>query len=196
MATKKWKIICLILSIILIIEIFIFCFSKYWKQLNKVEETSQLWENDTTIYNEYMYWAHNYNKLNYIECEENIKQLTDQYNYTRWNPIYMTYSSGKAQLVFRIISIDAKTYKYAKLGYPRDLSNYTWILTHESLHLKYFSSNEKWVEYMTFVTLYESDISYFKYVALDNAIDILNGTRYSQYDCSLNILKYFEDKGK
>lgn len=70
------------------------------------------------------------------------------------------------------------------------LENYVLTLTHELVHLTYFTCNERWVSFMTFKTLYESEDGYFKQIALAYADAQVNHRYPYEYDCGGYIEEY------
>lgn len=58
---------------------------------------------------------------------------------------------------------------------------FVFSLTHEIIHLKYFTLNERFVNYNAFKVLYESNNEYFKNVALYFANRDLNGDFTREY---------------
>lgn len=67
-------------------------------------------------------------------------------------------------------------------------------LSHELCHIKYYSANETYVEYMAFKELYESDDEYLNLVG---RLMITSNCQYrvykgTEYDIGSQILKYFD----
>lgn len=65
-----------------------------------------------------------------------------------------------------------------------------WTFTHEVLHKKLYSANERFVEFETFKVLYESGNQYFQDVALWRASIMWKGDK--EYDCTWYILEYLD----
>ena len=75
-----------------------------------------------------------------------------------------------------------------------DIIDYITTLSHEISHLKY-RGNETYTEYISLVTLYETNISLFQKVALNKARLIVSGSIYArtEYDCGYYLQKYFKN---
>ena len=93
---------------------------------------------------------------------------------------------GRAFPQFRLVFIDDK------------ISGLELIetLAHELCHLKYFTDNEAFTQYMTFVELYESGNYILRQAALKIAdTQCRNGENvHAKYDCGAYIKKYMENK--
>ena len=100
-----------------------------------------------------------------------------------------------------LISKDLSGTKYA--GYTKvfscvivvdetlKLRDYVTTLTHELIHITHYTRNERYVSFMTFKTLYESENDYFKNIALYYAwLQFEAGFPY-EYDCTGYIKEYF-----
>jgi hypothetical protein len=68
---------------------------------------------------------------------------------------------------------------------------YIEIFCHELCHIKYFTSNERFTQYKTWETLYNSD----KYRPVANYILYKMSRRmyYKEYDCYCQILEYLKE---
>ena len=119
--------------------------------------------------------------------EEAIKRVNDHFkiNYTlKWRE--KSKVTGQAYLIVNIV-------------YLRE--NMHWIdiihtLSHELCHIKYYSANETYVEYMTFRELYESDDEYLHLVG-EYMITLhceYRADKGTKYDVGWYILKYLEGK--
>lgn len=89
--------------------------------------------------------------------------------------------SGRTQLLFRTIEVS-----------PQLTTNeYIEVMCHELMHLKYHTRNERFAQYQTFVTLYNSE---FRDIALKIAYDM--GERLYEYEdnCYEQIVDFLEDK--
>ena len=72
-----------------------------------------------------------------------------------------------------------------------------YVLTHELCHIKYYTADETFTEYMTFVELYESENEF-----MHNRGDwIIREQVYykrkinTEYDCAYYIIEYLKEKG-
>lgn len=65
--------------------------------------------------------------------------------------------------------------------------DYVEAICHELIHLKYNTGSERFVQYQTFITLYNSE---FKQVAINIIYYLENGYYYYEYDCYAQIVEY------
>lgn len=89
-------------------------------------------------------------------------------------------TGGKSIIAFRIVMIDNNL----------PIEQYALALTHELVHLKYFTANERFTSFKTFQTLYESNNDYFMAVALAYANHVFSGKEPYEYDCGGYIEEY------
>ena len=84
---------------------------------------------------------------------------------------------GYTNITLRHITIDS------------NISNneYIEVLCHELLHLKYNTGNERFTQYKTFVTLYNSE---FKQIANNIVNKMYNGYYHYDYNCYAQIIEY------
>lgn len=70
-------------------------------------------------------------------------------------------------------------------------------ITHELVHLKYFSVNETYTQFMTFKLLYESDNEILHNKGKEIAIDQCENYAHfnTNYDCSWYIVNYLKERG-
>ena len=73
-----------------------------------------------------------------------------------------------------------------------DIEQYCIVLCHEMCHIKYFTGNEIYTQFMTFKTLYESDNPTLRRVGTWFGIYVLNGNYKTGYDCSAMIVDYLK----
>lgn len=66
-------------------------------------------------------------------------------------------------------------------------NDYVETFCHELLHIKYFTANDRFVNYKTFVTLYESE---FMQVAINMAWEMQQCYVDREYDCLAQICDY------
>lgn len=93
---------------------------------------------------------------------------------------------GNTSLITRTITIDENLSEW----------NFILVLTHELCHLKYYTANETFTEYITFVELYESGNDLFKnraeWMIYEQCVrQIYRGTNY---DCAYYIINYLKEK--
>ena len=122
-----------------------------------------------------------------LTTQEAIEHVNNHFNinYTlRWRN--NGYPAGQTYLIVNIV--------YLQEG--MDWIDTVWTLAHELCHIKYYSANETYVEYMTFKELYESDDEYLHLVG-ECMITLhceFRCNRETQYDVGYYILKYLEEK--
>ena len=71
---------------------------------------------------------------------------------------------------------------------------YCITLTHELLHYQYSSDNERYISFMTFKVLYESDDVHLRNASIKWAYNELGYTIKSKYDCKDLLINYFKEK--
>lgn len=76
------------------------------------------------------------------------------------------------------------------------LEEFTMTLTHELVHLKFFTSNERFTSFKAFQILFESGNEYFKNVALAYANKDFNGLVEYEYSCAGYIEQYLNNNIK
>lgn len=76
-----------------------------------------------------------------------------------------------------------------------NIKEYIKSYTHELVHIKYNTRNERFTTYTTITTLYETEDKYLQYLALDYANDVWGGQFVkTKYDCGYQLAEYFKDK--
>jgi hypothetical protein len=70
--------------------------------------------------------------------------------------------------------------------------NYCITLTHEILHYQYSSDTERFISYMTFKVLYESNDKHLSNASMKWAYTKLGLTETSKYDCKDLIINYLK----
>ena len=120
-----------------------------------------------------------------LERDEAVSLIDNLFgiNYTlKWGDLKSDNKLGTSTLIFNIVTLDCTLNGWEILS----------TLAHELCHLKYYTSNETYTEYMTFVELYESDNDILKnraeWLIYEHCVrKIYGGT---EYDCSWYILGY------
>ena len=74
------------------------------------------------------------------------------------------------------------------------IEQYCFILCHEMCHIKHYTANEIYTNFMTFKTLYESDDPELRQAGTWFGIYLLNRGYNQEYDCSWLIVDYLVDK--
>ena len=100
--------------------------------------------------------------------------------YTNFNDLFI---NGRATLFFNIIEID------------EDLAGeqFAIVLTHELVHLKYRTTDERFTNFHTFLTLYESQSPYLNYCSIILANMVFSHSFYpTAYDCCYYIADYLD----
>ena len=95
------------------------------------------------------------------------KNLNDGYN-------------GVSYIMLKVITLDNDL----------SLEEFTMTLTHELVHITYFTANERFTSFKAFQILYESGNEYFKNVALSYADIDLKGLMGKEYSCAGYIERY------
>ena len=164
-------LLCLIIIALIVFEIW------YVLSMNKLEYKTY---NRALITNVY-----NYDEDKHL----NYKKVLDDY----YNTPHLTFytdkflknnENGKSSVIARIIWIRPN------LKGLNDIKTYA----HEIIHVKYQVANERFVQFKTITTLYESEDNFLKYVAINYANDILKGNYTKEYDCGYYLLEYFKNK--
>lgn len=83
-----------------------------------------------------------------------------------------------------------------RMDVDRRDTGFVRTMTHEIIHIKLCSSNERYVCYETFKFLYEHDNTMFKYTAISYAINQLDGLwrNNDEYNIEDQIMYYFLNK--
>lgn len=127
--------------------------------------------------------------VEYTICNDGItrEQIKEDVDGLFGNPFYiLNYSgldagtAGRTLLLINLITLDEGL----------SLEQYTLTLTHELVHLTHFTTNERYTSFTAFKVLYESEIDYFKCVALKYANDQVKHRYPMEYDCSGYIEEY------
>lgn len=139
-------------------------------------------------YKDYTWAKLDYNiirPLNWNEeiIKEEIDKLTNV-NYSLSKKDLPGNVLGKANLITFHIDIE----------FGLSLEMYTFTLTHEITHLKYYTVDERFTNYYAWLILYESGIDYFKQVALAIADQDFRGLTYYEYSCAGYIEEYLRGK--
>lgn len=71
---------------------------------------------------------------------------------------------------------------------------YGIVLTHELMHIKYFTADERYVNFMTFKNLYESNNDTLVELGKQQMKLVLEGFYPERYNCSDDIYNYFKNK--
>lgn len=70
--------------------------------------------------------------------------------------------------------------------------SYCTSLVHEVLHYRYFSANERFIQYMTFVVLYESKDPHLRNVGIKYGYNEIGDTPTNRYWCADLIIDYLK----
>lgn len=153
-----------------------------------------------------IYAANNKKDWVYMECEPNLELIT-------YNPCKMTYT--KEQVKEKIdnllnpwgfIYIESNFNKNDILAYTiiparivvikpnLTVDDYAWAYTHELIHLLEFVGNERYTNYKTFVTLYESGDKQLMALAERYAYFDMQNKIHLDYSCWYYIKEYLLEK--
>ena len=115
------------------------------------------------------------------EIRDKLESLVGVDHYLYFEKTLDNEIAGVTALMFRTIVID------------NTLSDNEYIETmcHELIHLRYNVGNERFTQYQTFVTLYNSE---FRQIALNIAHDMQIGKYAYEYDCTQQILDFLSNK--
>lgn len=131
------------------------------------------------------YYRVNYSNIDYgytrQEIRDKIESLVGVDHYLYFEKSLGNETAGLTALMFRTIVID------------NTLSDNEYIETmcHELIHLKYNAGNERFTQYQTFVTLYNSE---FRQIALNIAHEMQIGRYAYEYDCTAQIVDFLNNK--
>lgn len=145
-----------------------------------------------------IWYSHIFRALDYVECNERIEaaqpipemsreEIIEAVNVltgTNYKIIWerdVDYSGKVSSIPF-----DNRVF----LDETQSNNNLVWAYTHEILHKKLYSANERFVEFETFKVLYESGIKYFQDVALWRASIMWKGDK--EYDCTWYVVQYLD----
>ena len=84
-------------------------------------------------------------------------------------------------------------FRYINVDKDLDVEQYCIVLCHEMCHIKYFTANERYTQFMAFKSLYESDNEELKNVGAWFGIYVLNRMYNETYDCSKLIIDYLKE---
>ena len=85
-------------------------------------------------------------------------------------------------------------FRYINVDKDLDIEQYCIVLCHEMCHIKYFTGNEIYTQFMAFKTLYESDNEELKTIGTWFGIYVLNRGYSNNYDCSQLIIDYLKSE--
>lgn len=148
----------------------------------------------------FVYFSYFYNKLDFKEYKGNTIEV-------------VSFGEKYPSMEYIILQINEQTHTNYKIqfdteftgGYTRLLSNtiyinptltkdsFAWTYAHEVLHHKYFTHDERFVQFETFKFMYENKIKFFRYSAM---IELrFMGNRTKEYDVRYYIYNYLKEKG-
>lgn len=93
--------------------------------------------------------------------------------------------AGVSYIMLKLVYIDTNL----------SLEDYAITLTHELVHINFFTVNERFTTFKTFQILYESGNEYFKNVALAYADSDIKGYMPFEYSCGGYIEDYLKGDG-
>lgn len=167
---KKWQDWFLVVFIILTTIMFIlYWYSYIYRALEYVKPQKRIYAYQPTP------------EMNRVQIIEAVNVLTGTNYKIIWEKNVDYYGRSK------LFPFDNRVF----LNETQSNNNLVWTYTHEIMHKKLFSLNERFVEFETFKTLYESGIKYFQDVALWRASIMRKGDK--EYDCTWYILEYLKE---
>lgn len=124
--------------------------------------------------------------------DEIIEEINNTFQYNRYSLYYdeLPYRTlGQSNIIKRTIYIDNNL----------DDKNFIFTLGHEIIHIRDFTTCERYCNYQTFITLFNSDNDYFKdvakwYLSLD--LNAEKDIYYYEYSFAGNVLEYLEKQGR
>lgn len=144
------------------------------------------------------YLRHFKDRMPYVECDEYIaykmfedkdkQQIISEINEltgTNYNVIWVDTNEFKGR---------SDLFNNIWLASNMSCGQIAWIYTHEIMHKVKFSSIERYVQFETFKTLYESGDEWYKNVALWQANLMRRG--YIDYDCTWYVVQYLEGENE
>jgi len=103
-----------------------------------------------------------------------------------------SYSYKEADLLGDCLGTTLLFAKEITIDYEVDEFNYVFVLTHELVHLVYFTCSERFANYQTFITLYESnDPTFLKIAKIYANMELSGDTGQPEvYKCGWYIQAY------
>lgn len=124
-------------------------------------------------------------KMPSLTKQEYREQLENKLNFQ--NYIYFECNSsfnGWQNVIIPTIIINENLSEY----------DYCRTLTHEMMHFKKFSANEKYISFETFKYLYENECEYLHNVGVLYGLNKIYGSHSGEYDVSGLIVNYLTNK--
>ena len=123
---------------------------------------------------------------NYKSSKQEIRKfLEDELDFRDY-----TYKEGSVKNGGYSVSM----YRYIKVDKDISIEQYCIVLCHEMCHIKYFTANEIYTQFMAFKSLYESDNEELKRAGTWFGIYVLNRGYENNYDCSKLIVDYLKEQ--
>lgn len=124
-------------------------------------------------------------------CYEDAKQLLED----EMDMSHYTYVEGDIDAQYQV-AYSVSLYRYVKIDLNKcaNVEEYAFVLCHELCHIKYFTGNEIYTQFLTFRTLYESGNQTLKTIGKWFGVYTLNRCFITSYDCSKLIIDYLEEK--
>ena len=173
---KKWIILILISLVILAISLA-FNIRNNYKFVEVEDSTRQTYINHL---NKQVRFG------GYKETRQEIRAMLEEELGFR----HYIYTEGKVDTGGRAVAM----YRVIEMDKDIDIEQYCIVLCHEMCHIKYFTANEIYTQFMAFKSLYESDNPTLKSVGAWFGIYVLDRHYVTEYDCSQLIIDYLEEK--
>ena len=148
-----------------------------------------------------LYWySFVYRALEYKECNQQIiaMQPTPEMSRNEIIEAVNKLTNSNYKIIWEIgVAYDGRTTLVpfdgrVFLNETLSNNNLVWIYTHEIMHKKLYSANERYVAFETFKTLYESGNEYFRDVALWRASIMWKNEK--EYDCTWYVVQYLDGR--
>lgn len=157
--------ICIAIIIISVISLYILIYPNFSHKMPYIESTQvPTFKQENIVYN-----------MSTDDIRNTIEGLVGIKSY--WYDEKPMVVAGTSNLYLRRVVMDTTASQ----------NDYIETFCHELLHIKHFTSNERFVNYKTFITLYESE---FRQVALNMAWKMQNGQCEKEYNCLAQICDY------
>lgn len=178
---KLITILSISLALILGVSLF-YQLRRNYKYVNVDSKTRQAYIN---------YLNAEVENTNYNVTKQEIRTLLEdeldfRFYIYKEGEVKVTTNSAYSIALLRYIKVDMD-----KCGRVDD---YCIALCHEMCHIKYFTGNEIYTQFMTFKTLYESDNETLHDIGVWFGVYILNRCYTQNYDCSQLIINYLKEK--
>ena len=152
--------------------------------------------------NRYILQEEYYTTNDYIQIKNILKEEYRNFLYERLEVDDVKKIYEKEIPLFFYSQVESKDLKEAngmcnffirKIIIKEDLEEREYLisLAHERLHLYYFSGCERFIQYQTFIFLYENECDYLRHIGVYFALEIFEDIYPDEYNCIGQIINYF-----